>query len=58
MKDLPLNWIKILEKLWIFTTYIVAVLVIAWLFYFFKTTLNSDNPRLIKLQQAIMKAIE
>jgi hypothetical protein len=57
MKDLPLNWIKILEKLWSFMTYLVAALVIVWLFYFFKNA-PSNNYRILKIQQEIRKIIE
>jgi hypothetical protein len=57
MKDLQLNWIKILEKLWSFMTYLVAALVIVWLFYFFKNA-PSNNYRILKIQQEIRKIIE
>jgi hypothetical protein len=57
MKDLPLNWIKILEKLWSFMTYLVAALVIVWLFYFFKNA-PINNYRILKIQQEIRKIIE
>jgi hypothetical protein len=59
MKDLPLNWIKILEKFWSYATYLVAVLVVVWLFYFFKNAPpESSNTRFLKMQQEIRKLIE
>jgi hypothetical protein len=58
MKDLPINWAKILEKLWSFVTYLVAALVVVWLFYFFKNAPPTNNYRINKIQQEIRKILE
>jgi hypothetical protein len=58
MERLPFDWIKILEKLWAYVTYLVACLVFIWLFYFLKNTLESNNYKIIKMQQEIRKILE
>jgi len=58
MKDLPLNWIKILEKFWSFMTYLVAALVLLWLFYFFKNAPESNSNKINRMQLEIRKLIE
>jgi hypothetical protein len=58
MEQPTLNWIKILEKLWGFITYIVAALVVVWLFYFLKNAPESNNHKILKIQQEIRKILE
>jgi hypothetical protein len=58
MKNLPINWIKILEKFWSYATYLVAILVVIWLFYLFKNASEINTSRYIKMQQEIRKIIE
>lgn len=58
MEQPTLNWVKILEKLWGFITYLVAALVVIWLFYFFKNAPESNNHRILKIQQEIRKILE
>ena len=58
MSELPLNWVKILEKFWSFMTYLVAVLVLFWLFYFFKNAPESNNSKFNRMQQEIRKILE